>query len=192
MLKDFAQKMKNASVRRKIKVALGFLAAALAFVSIVASLAIFSLKNNVKSYQNITHASDAVNTCRINLNTMSRYLREMVLSIDHGIQEDYTDDIKRLREENTAQIKVLSSHNFIPENEITEYENAIEEWYAIGDSIIAAVKSGKENEAADLIQEKCNPMLKELISYVDSIYEEIEAEKQSSEKLSGLIYEYLE
>lgn len=188
MIKKIEEKMKNISIRGKIKVAIGCLAVALAIVSVVGSLSIFFLKGNIDSYEEVVAADEAVSACRINLNVIARNLREMILYTQTGDIQGYITEIEAYKQSTREQLVILDKCEYISQDVLIEYEEGIEEWYAIGQQIINAVSVGDAQLATELIQNSCNPKLEELILLVDSVYDEILDELNRVENMSNLIY----
>lgn len=188
MLKGIEQKMKDISIRGKLKVAIGCIAVALIFVSVLGSVAIFSLKSGANDYEEIAHANEAISTCRINLNVIARNLREMIVFTDAGNVAGYTSEIEEYKRSTQEQFVILEQMDFIDQNALKSYEEGIEEWYGIGQQIVDAVSAGNAAKAADIIDKQCNAKLGELVLLVDGVHDEIVAEMAKEEKLINTIY----
>ncbi len=188
MLKAIEQKMKDVSIRGKLKAAIGCIAAALIFVSVLGSLAIFSLKGGASDYQQIAHANEAIATCRINLNVIARDLREMIIFTNEGDIAKYISDIEEYKKSTQEQFDILKNTDFLDQNQLQTYEKGIEEWYGIGQQIIDAVQAGNSDEAANIIKNRCNAKLGELVLLVEGVHDDIVKEMADEERMLSIIY----
>lgn len=187
MYMKIKNKVEKISVRGKINLAITCLIVALAFVSTIGSLSIISLKNNVKSYGRVEEQNRAITDCRINLNNIARYLREMVIEEGNTDYTVHANKISELKVKNDELLSVLVGSKYITSEALTAYENEINSWYAIGDKIIAAVKEHDHSAAVAIIREECNGGLQDLIEKVDVINNQIQQEMNRVQKLSYII-----
>ena len=188
MYQKIKNKMAYVSVKGKIKVAVTCLIVALTIVSVIGSTAIISLKNNVESYQRVEIENQAITDCRINLNNIARYLREMVIEEGNTDPVHYIEMIDNLKIGIDAQLVVLSESEYVDRAILDAYKAEIQNWYQIGERITNAVKSEDNSGAAKIIREECNAALKDLIVRVDVVSEQITAEMNRVSKLSNIIY----
>lgn len=188
MFQKLADTMNKISVKGKIKAAIGCLAGALAFVSIVGSLSIFSLKTNLVSYENVTEASKAISSCRIDINQISRILREMVIEVNAAKHEVHKKEIEAKKAEITERITVLDGHDYISQDVLESYKGGIQSYYSIADDIVQAIYMGQREEAFNIIQESCIPTLEVLIEQAALINDEIEMKMEKEAKYANMIY----
>ena len=188
MYQKMKETMAHVSVKGKIKTAVGFLIGALAFISFVGSMATISLKSNVEAIQQVELENMAITNCRINLNNIARYLREMILEEGNTELVYYEDLISSLKMDNEAQLSILDNSSYIDQTVLEAYKKEIQGWYQIGERIITTIKSGDSDSAIKMVREECNPNLKDLIVRVDVVSDQIAEESDRVSKLSNIIY----
>ena len=131
---------------------------------VISIIAIGILFANMMNYVNNVNAADqAVKTCRININTAARNIREMALNDDESTYDSYEEKVKELLGTVDTQMNVLHGTGVITEDLYTEYKGAFTDWGTIGYEIMEEIKAGKEDQAVDGILNKCTPALNSLV-----------------------------
>ena len=131
---------------------------------LISIIAIGILFANMMNYVNNVNAADqAVKTCRININTAARNIREMALNDDESTYDSYEEKVKELLGTVDTQMNVLHGTGVITEDLYTEYKGAFTDWGTIGYEIMEEIKAGKEDQAVDGILNKCTPALNSLV-----------------------------
>lgn len=119
---------------------------------------------NMKRYiQNVTVADQAVKTCRINVNSAARNIREMALNNDASSYDDYEQTVKKLLAEVDSQLNNLKKSGVVPYADYEEYSSALADWGNIGYSIMEKIKSGDKDKAVDSILNDCTPALNKAV-----------------------------
>ena len=117
---------------------------------VISIIAIGILFANMMNYVNNVNAADqAVKTCRININTAARNIREMALNDDESTYDSYEEKVKELLGTVDTQMNVLHGTGVITEDLYTEYKGAFTDWGTIGYEIMEEIKAGKEDQAVD-------------------------------------------
>ena len=135
---------------------------------VISIIAIGILFANMMNYVNNVNAADqAVKTCRININTAARNIREMALNDDESTYDSYEEKVKELLGTVDTQMNVLHGTGVITEDLYTEY-------------------NGKEDQAVDGILNKCTPALNSLVE----ISKKLDAltDKQRSKAVQSTIF----
>ena len=92
---------------------------------VISIIAIGILFANMMNYVNNVNAADqAVKTCRININTAARNIREMALNDDESTYDSYEEKVKELLGIVDTQMNVLHGTGVITEDLYTEYKGA--------------------------------------------------------------------
>ncbi len=135
--------------------------------------------NNLSS--GIMTARDCVRDTRINMNTAARILRDMAISKD---TTKYDANIKKINEliaemrEDLASLKAL---DILDSAKVDQYNNATEDWIAIGERVIASLQkdagitppSGM-TDADMIIINECTPGLENVVAVATSLDAETE------------------
>ena len=119
--------------------------------------------NTMHYVQNVTVADRAVKTCRINVNSAARNIREMALENDASSYDGYEQTVERLLAEVNTQLKNLKNSGVIPDADCEEYASALTDWGNIGYSIMKEIKSGDKDKAVDSILNDCTPALNKAV-----------------------------
>ena len=154
---------------------------------VISIIAIGILFANMMNYVNNVNAADqAVKTCRININTAARNIREMALNDDESTYDSYEEKVKELLGTVDTQMNVLHGTGVITEDLYTEYKGAFTDWGTIGYEIMEEIKAGKEDQAVDGILNKCTPALNSLVE----ISKKLDAltDKQRSKAVQSTIF----
>ena len=119
--------------------------------------------NTMHYVQNVTVADRAVKTCRINVNSAARNIREMALENDASSYDGYEQTVERLLAEVNTQLKNLKKSGVVPDADYEEYASALTDWGNIGYSIMKEIKSGDKDKAVDSILNDCTPALNKAV-----------------------------
>ena len=119
--------------------------------------------NTMHYVQNVTVADRAVKTCRINVNSAARNIREMALENDASSYDGYEQTVERLLAEVDTQLKNLKKSGVVPDADCEEYASALTDWGNIGYSIMKEIKSGDKDKAVDSILNDCTPALNKAV-----------------------------
>ena len=119
--------------------------------------------NTMHYVQNVTVADRAVKTCRINVNSAARNIREMALENDASSYDGYEQTVERLLAEVNTQLKNLKNSGVVPDADDEEYASALPDWGNIGYSIMKEIKSGDKDKAVDSILNDCTPALNKAV-----------------------------
>lgn len=119
--------------------------------------------NTMHYVQNVTVADRAVKTCRINVNSAARNIREMALENDASSYDGYEQTVERLLAEVNTQLKNLKDSGVVPDADCEEYASALTDWGNIGYSIMKEIKSGDKDKAVDSILNDCTPALNKAV-----------------------------
>ena len=119
--------------------------------------------NTMHYVQNVTVADRAVKTCRINVNSAARNIREMALENDASSYDGYEQTVERLLAEVNTQLKNLKNSGVVPDADYEEYASALTDWGNIGYSIMKEIKSGDKDKAVDSILNDCTPALNKAV-----------------------------
>lgn len=119
--------------------------------------------NTMHYVQNVTVADRAVKTCRINVNSAARNIREMALENDASSYDGYEQTVERLLAEVNTQLKNLKKSGVVPDADYEEYASALADWGNIGYSIMKEIKSGDKDKAVDSILNDCTPALNKAV-----------------------------
>ena len=135
--------------------------------------------NTMHYVQNVTVADRAVKTCRINVNSAARNIREMALENDASSYDGYEQTVERLLAEVDTQLKNLKNSGVVPDADYEEYASALTDWGNIGYSIMNEIKSGDKDNAVDSIMNDCTPALNKAVKIATRLDEM--TDKQSSQ-----------
>lgn len=119
--------------------------------------------NTMHYVQNVTVADRAVKTCRINVNSAARNIREMALENDASSYDGYEQTVERQLAEVNTQLKNLKKSGVVPDADYEEYASALTDWGNIGYSIMKEIKSGDKDKAVDSILNDCTPALNKAV-----------------------------
>lgn len=113
---------------------------------VISIIAIGILFANMMNYVNNVNAADqAVKTCRININSAARNIREMALNDDESTYDSYEEKVKELLGTVDTQMNVLHGTGVITEDLYTEYKGAFTDWGTIGYEIMEEIKAARES-----------------------------------------------
>ena len=130
-------------------------------VSGVLSLIVIGLLmgNMLRYVENVERADVAVKTCRIDVNSAARNIREMALNSDTSTYDSYKQQVETQLAEVDSELKALKATGIISDELYQEYASALSDWGNIGYSIMEQIMSGQTEEAADAIINQCTPAL---------------------------------
>lgn len=153
------------SIKQKLHLGFGLIISIMAVISIVGSLGIFILNNNLEKYVNqINRADTAIRICRLNVNIAARNIREMALSTNTSKYADYRDDATNVLAEVNTYLTVLKESNVIPVELYENYVSDVTSWAEVGWEIMDKVEAGKKGEAVEQIFNECVPALDRLLA----------------------------
>lgn len=148
-----------------------------------------TLHQNVNGYINGSQKADtAVKNCRINVNIAARTIREMVLAEDADAYADYRGSVEKSIGEIDQNLQVLGETGMIEDSLFQSYNDALQEWQAIGYSIMETIEAGNGQEAVDMIFAQCKPALDKAVGIakeIDTVTNEL---KQEAVEESQLVF----
>ncbi len=179
----------NLSIRQKLRLGFGFLLCSLAFISVVGSLGIFSLNRNIRKYvDEISKADTAMRTCRLDVNTAARLVREMALSSESSQYGEYQTRVEEKIRDVDVYLGILKGTGVIQTELYEEYAREIRDWEEISRSIMENIQNGKKYVALEQIFAECVPSLNRLIKIGDEINAITSQEMSKTENFSRIIY----
>lgn len=132
----------------------------------------FFQTNNVQTkfesiLQNQVEATNAVQESQMSVNSAARLVRDMALSgYDESVEAEISDCVTTINN-SLSTIKKLSPSS--ASTQVQSYEDAVEKWLAASEEINSAVKRNDVDEARNLIQTKCTPLLNDVVSVGDEL-----------------------
>lgn len=178
-------KLRNINISKRIRK--GYTAVILVMIFIV-GIGISSLincNNNFKSFINGAYtASVAISDSRIETNIAARTIREMAIVTDTGTYRSYAAKIEENEAAILENIKVLKESFANDAPLVDNYEKAVKDWIAIGNSIVAEIENGNIEEARVMIIEQCAPALQNLIELAKELNNEIVQMEEKGIKLN--------
>lgn len=187
-MKKIESIMNDLSVKMKIKVAIGCLAIALAFVSIMGSIAIYKLKSNVTSFMNITESYKTIEGSRVEINYIARLIQEMIINEEEENLYIYKEELNKYKENISSALEYLKEQKYIDTILISSYEKQITDFYNDIDEFFTTILNGNENEGKELIEKKCLPMIDTMAETSTKINNSIATEMERKSDISFWIY----
>lgn len=130
-------------------------------ISIIALGVVFG---NFNSYiQSSQKADTAIKQCRINVNIAARNIREMAINPDTGTYSNYKETIDEKIQYINKQLEIIKTTGVIEDGLYQSYETAMQDWYNIGNAIIAEIEQGHKEDAAQKILQECAPALQKCV-----------------------------
>ena len=163
----------NLNVRKKLLVGFGII---LILTILIASFSMIELKKSNDSLKDLmagaVKADDLIKENRINTNIAARYLRDMVIEKDDS---NYAAKTAIVQEEIAAikkNFETLQTMDVLDKDELNEYQDAMEEWFEIGDKVLELLDKNEREEAQKVILEECTPALDKSVDLVKPLNEE--------------------
>ena len=163
----------NLNVRKKLLVGFGII---LILTILIASFSRIELKKSNDSLKDLmagaVKADDLIKENRINTNIAARYLRDMVIEKDDS---NYAAKTAIVQEEIAAikkNFETLQTMDVLDKDELNEYQDAMEEWFEIGDKVLELLDKNEREEAQKVILEECTPALDKSVDLVKPLNEE--------------------
>lgn len=157
-------KFKNSSIKNKMN--LGYLTVIgfMVLSGIVSIIFAFILNNSFNNFVTGSNAADtAVKLCRIEINIAARNIREMALNTDTSTYPTYVATVDERVASIQTRLAELKATGLIEQSKYQEYEDAINNWVAIGYDIIDKLEAGQTTAAASEIVNECAPALSVII-----------------------------
>lgn len=177
------------SIKKKLHLGFGLIICIMAVVSVVGSLGIFNLNNNLEKYiYQINRADTAIRASRLNVNVAARSIREMTLATNTSYYADYKAEVVKVLEEVDDYLLVLKESKVVPIDLYEEYVADITAWGEIGWGIMEKVEAGDKVEAADQIFSECVPALDKLLEDSNELSALTIEAMEKTEGTSDLIY----
>lgn len=153
----------------------------------VISMGILYAKMN--NYVNVVQQADtAVKICRIDVNIAARNVREMVINDDAGSYSTYRAAVDEKMTEIGTQLEILESSGVVEEELYTRYETALNDWGAIGYSIMSDIESGNQEQAKERILTECVAALSETLSVGQELDEVTDVAKENAVRVCRNIF----
>lgn len=163
-------------VRGKLLVGFGIVLILTIIIAIFSILELNKANKDLEEFMSgVMKADDLIKDNRIATNVAARYLRDMVLEED----ESQYEAKKELVEENLSTIEEnfteLEQLGVLDADTLATYQNAVEDWYAIGDKVILLLESGNQKGAKAVILQECTPALDKVVGLVKPLNSEVDA-----------------
>ncbi len=162
--------MKNLKIRAKLLVAFGVVLILTILVSLYSIIQLKKASNNLNDFmEGAVAADDAVKGCRIATFMAAKDVRDMV--IQGKADADNLQSIEENKASIEANLKKLHELDILDKEQVTSFENALNDWMNIADDIVAELKAGDAMAAAESIRTKCTPTLDKVISEINTLNE---------------------
>ena len=171
--------LKNFNIRRRLLFTYSVI---VLLMIIISSLAILGIENTNIALKKIVNeelkVKDAILNIRIDVNTASAIIREMIIEISLeariSLKKEYEDTLVRIKE----NYNVLKQYNVLEEKDIAEYENLLNDWINKSQNVVNIVQTNDLAKATNLIKnEEVNALI---------------LSERKSEKLTADINEHLD
>ncbi|WP_144362445.1 bacteriohemerythrin [Mediterraneibacter gnavus] len=163
----------NLNVRKKLLVGFGII---LILTILIASFSMIELKKSNDSLKDLmagaVKADDLIKEDRINMNIAARYLRDMVIEKDDSNYAAKTAIVQEKIAAIKKSFETLQTMDVLDKDELNEYQDAMEEWFEIGDKVLELLDKNEREEAQKVILEECTPALDKSIDLVKPLNEE--------------------
>ena len=160
--------MKNLKIRTKLLVAFGVVLILTILVSLYSIIQLKKASNNLNDFmEGAVAADDAVKGCRIATFMAAKDVRDMV--IQGKADADNLQSIEENKASIEANLKKLHELDILDKEQVTSFENALNDWMNIADDIVAKLKAGDAMAAAESIRTKCTPTLDKVISEINTL-----------------------
>lgn len=119
--------------------------------------------------QGSLRAALAIKECRTDINMAEEKLIEMLLKSDADTYGDYRTAIDENMTRIGTELEIIKNSGIISDALYKQFEDSLLGWGIVGFQIIDEIESDNKAVAAQLIFDKCVPILKEVQQIVDEI-----------------------
>lgn len=137
-------------------------------ISVYSVLQLQKASENLKEFMDgAVAADDLVKSSRISTFIAAKNIRDMIIrgKSDAATKQDIDEKVETIR----ANLKEVQKLDILSKEQVTELNNVLEEWFGVADEIINKLDSGKATEAAELISTKCEPVLDQIITDINTL-----------------------
>ncbi len=160
--------LKKLKVRSKLLVSFGIVLLLTIIISVYSVLQLQKASENLKEFMDgAVAADDLVKSSRISTFIAAKNIRDMIIrgKSDAATKQDIDEKVETIR----ANLKEVQKLDILSKEQVTELNNVLEEWFGVADEIINKLDSGKATEAAELISTKCEPVLDQIITDINTL-----------------------
>ena len=160
--------LKKLKVRSKLLVSFGIVLLLTIIISVYSVLQLQKASENLKEFMDgAVAADDLVKSSRISTFIAAKNIRDMIIrgKSDAATKQDIDEKVETIR----ANLKEVQELDILSKEQVTELNNVLEEWFEVADEIINKLDSGKPMEAAELISTKCEPVLDQIITDINTL-----------------------
>lgn len=175
--------LKKLKIRSKLLMGFGVVLIFSIIIAIVAMIELRKTNHDLEYFANeVVAVDDAIKENRIYSNIAARRLRDGVISqqISAENKKSIEDNMELIR----ANLSLINKIGILEKGDLTEYEDAMEEWFGIGDRVLQALDAGDIDAAHTIILEECTPALERVIDLVKPLNEQTAALQEATMKES--------
>jgi methyl-accepting chemotaxis protein len=181
--------MKNISISKKLKVGYGILLGLLLFETIVGLICIRMLDRRIYNLATKSEeANEAIKTIQIDVNTAARNVREMAMTQDTSEYSTYQSIVEEKLTDLDVQLKTIKSTGIVDSATYDSYVSLLTQWATDEYTIAATIEGGDVDAAREQIFTNCVPALDQLVESSAELDKQIEADINSSLKMSQATY----
>lgn len=175
--------LKKLKIRSKLLMGFGVVLIFSIIIAIVAMIELRKTNHDLEYFANeVVAVDDAIKENRIYSNIAARRLRDGVISqqISAENKKSIEDNMELIR----ANLSLINKIGILEKGDLTEYEDAMEEWFGVGDRVLQALTAGDIDTAHTIILEECTPALEHVIDLVKPLNEQTAALQEATMKES--------
>jgi len=166
--------LRNMKIKKRILYGFAWSIGLSVFMVIVGVFSLNNANQNLKNFvMGAFTSQNAMKESRIETNVAARYINEMVINTDTSTYETYITQIKE--SESLLQDDIERLRTSYTENQelVNQYEDAVNAWIAINDSIVTELQSGNQAEAEELLLNESTIALQSITDIGDQLNEEL-------------------
>ena len=174
---------KNLKIRNKLYVSFAMVLLLTIIVSVFSILQLRKANDNLRNLMDEAVATDdAILKIRVASNEGAKHVRDMLLSgkIDASSKQTVEEDISSI----ASNLEILYHTNIVDDNQVAEYEAAINDWIEDANSIIAQMERGDREGAAEATVTKCTPTFAKIVELGEPISKQAAAMQAAAQKES--------
>lgn len=175
--------LKKMKIKTKLLVSFGIVLVLTTIIVILSMLELRSANANLENFvEGSLSADDAVANNRIYTNIAARDLRDMVIVGEAPSEkvENVEANIEKIKE----NFETLKELDILNEQDVAEYEQAMQAWFVIGDKVISEIQAGDLEAAENTILNECTPALEKVVELVKPLNAETQAIREQTVKSS--------
>lgn len=164
---------KKLKVKSKLLAGFGVVLVLTIIIAVFSMFELNKANDDLKEFMDgSVKADDLIKDNRISTNIAARYLRDMVLEEDTSKYMEkeklVEDNISSIRE----NFKELHELNVLDQKSLEAYEDAMEDWFDIGQRVMSLLDAKNRDGARDVILNECTPALNKVVQLVKPLNEE--------------------